>query len=532
MWNDILLLHKVSMTRKVNGLLYFLQKLPLIGSHMPSTVYRLFRLKQILSFFTLILSILVSIFKNLMYLFIFYLMPLAFLYEHGQSQTQNVFLLCFVLLSGGLGALNNSKLWNVDQDAYIMTRLLHMNAKRFLLHHAYYQYVLNTITLTLAAVLISLALRLPYWYGLLCGIMYLTSHITMDALYLKIYDATKHLLVLNNKYKLILIPVFSVLAYGIMASKLTITFGKELLWGYLILSLTACFFAIPYLKNSNSYKNILMPLLQDIASMNMLDTSKGDVLRQEVDLNEKDYSKDELKKGISTGKKGYTYMNELFFKRHKRLIYMPIKRRILSISAIIALLALISFFAKDIINETSLIKLLPPAVFLLYIINISEKICRAMFMNCDVSLLHYGYYRQPKAIFENFRIRLRTLSGYNLIITILLCLGIDLLAILYPVSFTWQTMLLFDLTLVVLSLFFSTHYLFVYYIFQPYNEQFDMKNPFMSLLNGLVYFLCYLCLKLDGSLLFAIGVLIATILYILISLLLVWRLAPKTFHLK
>lgn len=532
MWNDILLLHKVSMTRKVNGLLYFLQKLPLIGSHIPSKVYRLLKLKKILSILTLMFQILASVLKNLLYLFFFYLLPLSFLYEVGYSQPKNVFLLCYILLSGGLGALCNSKLWYADQDTYIMTRLLHMDAKRFLLNHACYQYLLNTITLAFAAILISMAVRLPYWYGLLCALLYAVSHITADAWYLKRYDTTKQFLVLNNRYKAILIAGFPVLAYGIMALRLPITFGRELLWGDTILMSILAIFAIRYLKISNSYKSILMRLLQDIASMQQLDTSKGDVLKQEVDLNEKDYSIEELKKGISSKKQGYAYMNELFFKRHKRLIYKPIKRRILIISSIVLVLALISFFAKDLIEETSLIKLLPPAVFLLYIINISEKICRAMFMNCDVSLLHYGYYRQPKAILENFKIRLRTLIRYNLMIAILLCMGIDLLAVLYSISCTWQTILLFDLTLIVLSLFFSTHYLFVYYIFQPYNEQFDMKNPFMSLLNGLVYFLCYLCLKLDGSLLFAIGVLIATILYLLISLILVWRLAPKTFHLK
>ena len=29
-----------------------------------------------------------------------------------------------------------------------------------------------------------------------------------------------------------------------------------------------------------------------------------------------------------------------------------------------------------------------------------------MFYNCDMSLLHYGFYRQPKVILKNFRFRL------------------------------------------------------------------------------------------------------------------------------
>lgn len=225
-------------------------------------------------------------------------------------------------------------------------------------------------------------------------------------------------------------------------------------------------------------------------------------------------------------------MNELFFKRHKRLVYRPIRLRMLIILVAGAALFALSFLMEDSLDSVQLIDLLPPCVFFMYILNISMKTTKAMFMNCDVSLLHYGYYRQPKAIFENFRIRLKTLSYYNLLIAIVLCAVVNLLTMRYPISFTWASLLLFDLTIIILSIFFSVHYLFVYYIFQPYTEEFDMKNPFMSILNGLVYFLCYMCLQLEGNIWFATGVLVATVLYICISLLLVWRLAPKTFHLK
>ena len=53
--------------------------------------------------------------------------------------------------------------------------------------------------------------------------------------------------------------------------------------------------------------------------------------------------------------------------------------------------------------------------------------------------------------------------------------------VLVGLPYTLSTLLLFDFALLCLAVFFSVHYLFVYYIFQPYNEQFDMKNPFMSI---------------------------------------------------
>lgn len=39
-----------------------------------------------------------------------------------------------------------------------------------------------------------------------------------------------------------------------------------------------------------------------------------------------------------------------------------------------------------------------------------------MFYNCDMSLLHYGFYRQPKVILKNFRFRLLRVGLYDFLI--------------------------------------------------------------------------------------------------------------------
>ncbi len=46
-------------------------------------------------------------------------------------------------------------------------------------------------------------------------------------------------------------------------------------------------------------------------------------------------------------------------------------------------------------------------VFIMYCITSGRNITKALFYNCDYSLLKYGYYRKPEAILKNFRIRLR-----------------------------------------------------------------------------------------------------------------------------
>ena len=93
--------------------------------------------------------------------------------------------------------------------------------------------------------------------------------------------------------------------------------------------------------------------------------------------------------------------------------------------------------------------------------------------------------------------------------------------------------LLFCLTILLLSVFFSVHYLFLYYVFQPYTTELGIKNPFFNILNTAVYVACYLCLQLDtvpSS--FVWIVLTATTVYIIIALVLVYHFAPKTFRVK
>ena len=47
-------------------------------------------------------------------------------------------------------------------------------------------------------------------------------------------------------------------------------------------------------------------------------------------------------------------------------------------------------------------------------------------MNCDHSMLTYRFYRQPEAILQLFRQRLRTLVAINLLPAMLIALGLPL----------------------------------------------------------------------------------------------------------
>ena len=158
---------------------------------------------------------------------------------------------------------------------------------------------------------------------------------------------------------------------------------------------------------------------------------------------------------------------------------------------------------------------------------------QAMFYNCDKDMLHYSFYRRPDTILKNFRVRLMYVSLYDAVIAGALCPCAVIFRLLCGVSIFTADMLLFCLAILLLSVLFTAHHLCLYYIFQPYSESLQIKNPFFSVINIIMYALCFLCLeiKVTGSL-FTLGVLGFTVIYIAAALVLVYFRSPKAFRVK
>ena len=530
MLSDILLLFRIRMTRKVNGFFYYFKKLPLIGRLLKESCYAAVNLKGVLSVFSFLVDILMNLLKNLLYLFVVIAVPLINLQKGANDvQIRNGFLFGFVLLSLVAGSISNSKLLTADDETFILSRQMHMAARRCLCSRSRYSYSMNAIGLFVACLLLSFMFSFPFWYAFMAGFGYLGSHQCMDMLQMRRFQRKNSFYLQANTWKL-LIPLGSlILLYALYWLNVDFSFTP---WLFCIFALVCAAAIIPYLRFESSYhaySELLTCLLMDNHEILKLDSSR--MKQMEVALDEKSYTSEELQ--YRTKKTGYALLNELFFRRHKHLIYKPVRFRLAVMTALwLAGTCLLIVLKDDMKLTKDILELLPPFVFLSYILSISQRVCKAMFMNCDVSLLHYSYYRSREAVLVNFRLRLKKLCYYNLLLIMVLCLYMNSTVVLVGLPYTLSTLLLFDFALLCLAVFFSVHYLFVYYIFQPYNEQFHMKNPFMSILNGLVYLFCYFCMQLEGSLLFVSGVLAATLLYIPIALLLVYRLAPKTFHLK
>jgi len=252
-------------------------------------------------------------------------------------------------------------------------------------------------------------------------------------------------------------------------------------------------------------------------------------------MKDSDFAGEEFKSSKINKKKGYELLNAIFFERHRRLLIKPVFIRLAIIFvAFIGFVAFI-FIMPDEKSKitTGLMSSLNAFVFIMYCMSTGDKIGKALFFNCDISLLRYGFYREKSVILKNFWIRLKKSIWLNFVPAIALCCGIIGLVLVSGESSKLYEMVPFLASILCLSVFFSVHHMFLYYVFQPYTTELDIKNPFFKIINAIVYLLSYICLQIDSAPSFFVWIVLgATIVYIITAIVLVLKFAPKTFKVK
>ena len=84
-----------------------------------------------------------------------------------------------------------------------------------------------------------------------------------------------------------------------------------------------------------------------------------------------------------------------------------------------------------------------------------------------------------------------------------------------------------------MSLFFSIHYLTIYYLLQPYNAGTELKSGTYRIVLSVTYVACFALMQLRMPIMiFGIMTIVFCVLYSIVASILVYRLAPKTFRLR
>lgn len=531
---------QIKATVSANTFLFYLKRIWILGKHIPDRIYTDATLKRFLVVFTTVLEQLMKLFGKAVYLFIAAGAPLMLAMNQGmlapaQAPAHLVNILFF--LSCVMGPMQDSVIFGVTRQKFIALKYLKMPPKRYVYADLTMRYVPFFLYFLPSLIGIFVLFGGSVRQGLGAWLMLFAFRFAGEAV--QVWYYSKKEVVLSRKVGLewLLIGLSLVGAYLPLLLRAELPTMRILfsIPGLIVMALlgAGCFYYVVW-----GYKGYGTAFLRSVDQKylfsSMVKESKTSAFT-DVAVKEEDLQADGKNAGRFEALKGYAYLNALFFARHRRQLVKPVKMRLLVVLTVF--LAGLAFALLDPAKAQQaagqLLTFLPLFVFIMYFMSVGDKACRAMFYNCDMSLLHYGFYRQPRVILQNFRFRLLRVGFYNLVIGLALIAAVAGLCAVAGVPWATLDMAMFSVTILLLSVFFTVHHLFLYYVFQPFTTDLNVKNPFYRVLNTVVYILCFICMEIrTGSTGFTLIVLGFTAAYIAAALLLVYRFAPKTFRVK
>lgn len=539
--NIYFLNQKVLMSQGVNRLIYYFKKIPFVGTLLPDTAYCSPTIKKVFTIIMAVLRILKIILTKVFYVASLAI-PVAVVQSNVNSQVSKstMFLVLFFIVSGIAGSFFASDTMSPRKDTYVMIRLMRLDARRYVFARWIQHYIIDTVVIFFCFLFVSNMFDMPMGAALFMTLFYLGAHVLGELWFLYQAQVKNRFLANNNVYMITGMIIFVSIGYGTLFLPWQIdAIMPVVLYGLCTFTLCLGLLAFRYIMKHMDFSALMNEAIRRNHEVIDYKTVMRDSRFKDVQLNDKDYNTKELTLKRFEHLRGYAYLNALFFQRHKRLIYRPMRFRIIFITITTISLVLLMLITKfDAISNNfdippiELMSVVPFFTFIMYFSSIGEKITRAMFYNCDIALLRYGYYREAKAILMNFRIRLRAISMYNIIIALLICISTIIINVVGNFQFSLWDVGLSMLTILSLAVFFSIHHLFLYYVLQPYTGELDMRNPLFGVVNGIVYFLCYFSIQLTGNIYYVCTVLAITILYCIVALILVYKLAPKTFRIR
>lgn len=515
---------KLQNTYRTNSIIYSIKQLPLIKRILPNSLYKSRGLKIFAGIISILWEIINIFIGKIIYIAAMIFMALS-LYQTNQTDTF-IHLFVFLTLAGGV---MNTYMLNPTKDKYYAIILMNINAREYGLSNYYYQLIKLVVGFLPFTILFGMILGVPLWIQI--AIPFFVLSIKLIVMNYSIYKFKKTNKASNenllNKFGWSFVGICLLLAYGLPA--INITINPTIFLYIFIVAIILGIVSLVKIHNFKNYRRLYKQLLTE-SNVYMQEKASGTQAMKDNSLKQI-----ELDKNYTSNKAGFAFFHDLFVKRHRKILTKAVKKQSVVILLIIIAMIIGIQMNNDFKVRTNeiLMVYLPYFVFIMYLINRSSSVTQAMFMNCDHSMLTYRIYRTPKVILGIFKERLKTLITINLLPAVLIGGGLALLLYLSggtdnPINYAIQFV-----SIIAMSIFFSVHYLVMYYLLQPYNVSTEMKSSTYRVVQGLTYIVCWYMIQVKMPIFtFGIATIVFCIAYCLISLFLAYKYAPKTFKLR
>lgn len=527
---------KYNLYRTVNGFFYYLRKLPLVGQSIPESIFKSYSFKSSLFLILHIFSIPSRFLVKGIWLAIYSCIATFWIKLLSNNQLDfwqipsDTWLLGFSLWLVFVGyAYRFGKGFEpfIAKSEREFMQNFGLSQSSFLQSQLFIEPIITSLSY-LPALLIFSSLS-GNWLYLPLGLLTIPAgSFTGQALNRALFN--RGVLVRRNSWQ-----SWVILGTGLAAIACLILFRNHLSPIFL-LPVLACqvlliWFGYGYLKQQTNHLDYLYYCMDQSLQMDkkIFEMTKGnEYTRQGLQM--------QAKLSIEKGKdlshlSGMTYLNALLFDRYKKVLYKKVRNWVLSLVVILVALEAFRYYLEPFeLTDAVLLRCLPFSFMIMYVASSGKVVAQMVFVNCDISMLHYPFYREAKTIIAGFNYRFLQTFKLNLIFAFSLFLAIMALG---RFAFSLETILLTALLLISLTALFSFHDLFIYYILQPFTKDMEVVNPVYKFLSGALYWVAYLNIKLDiGSHMYILLISLAMIAYVSIGYWILLKKAPQTFRLK
>ena len=525
------ILSKIETAISTNSLIYWLSKIPFIKKYISVRLYSESHIKSWFRTFAIICKALLFILLNILYLVAVYILS-SIAAEYFDINGANAFTILWslLLLLGNVYPL----VFEDTPSRWLLINIFRMNPNQVFLM-SYTKRIINRLIYGIFATVAMFIAKGSYYHCLWAFI--LPSCIIAISNYIS-YKWTVHkkrLVKAIEWFSLTLVYCMVPLSMFLLNTHLNV-----LLPIYMLIVLFSAIFAHNKLQKVNQFDAIVILMKSNMKLSSDIEQSAMELSKKELRIDESfdvNRSHDFLDKFT-----GYRLLNVTFFDRHRRMWYKPLLNSVravvgLGVVQIVVFIGLKLFMPEEFINVQNeyndfLIVFQNILIMGLYGINASRRITKACFLNCDYSLLHYAFYKRKETIWKQYIVRLTMLIGINLIPVLVFALIMALTSLLGFIDFFTPTMFTVISNLLMFSAFFSTIYVFLYYILQPFDKDMNMDSPLYGFITLAVYYLglySHHVLNLPYSNLIILG---GVILFLIISTVTVRLIGHKTFKLR
>ncbi len=516
MWNSLKYSLEIELIYIMNSFIYSLRKLPIFRDLFTNDIYKNTISKKIIGFFGIVFWYLRNLFLKFLYFYIIYYVSIkAF-----QNTSKDTFIHIYFFLTI-IGIYTHNYLINPNKKKYFSLILMNIDATSYLRANLIGNQIKILLENSILLFVFSYLLKVSYPITILLIIFSFFARLIGEAGLILFYKKYHYMWYSNSKYYVLIVGTCLLLT---LLPTINIYLNHRILLIGTILSGILGTLSFLYLFQIKDYKMMMKEIFHMTNPMNT--KNNNEYLKQAmIEVREKDKKIDSKK---LQGKVGYDYLNTIFYERHKEILIRSAKRYSL---ILIGIYGLVIYFIcnhlyiktiKDVLNIHILY--LP---LLMYFINRGSIMTQAMFYNCDHALLRYNFYRESDALLGLFKKRLFMIIKVNLLPAIVI--GIGNILVYYFMN-RLDLIIINILLIFFLTIFFSVHYLVMYYLLQPYNKNMEMKSIPYLFVSFITYFISFI-IPQTGLSFYPLTILVVlfTILYLIISLYLIHKLAPSTF---